>query len=141
MIFCPGRVHSLKRQIKIADNFLNSIILAKIAVCSRLSDRIEARVIVSPGESQKRNFHKDDVDCVPFKSQQECGRTVPNESCGESRRCEKAWRQELVSIGASVDSRGAGGLARGPILDILMLHTEAMLRTEVFGSIALLTHT
>lgn len=66
-MFCPGRVHSLKRQIKIADNFFNSIILAKIAVCSRLSDRIEARVIVSPGESRKRNFHQDDVDCVPFK--------------------------------------------------------------------------
>lgn len=102
-MFCPGRVHSLKRQIKIADNFFNSIIFAKIAVCSRLSDRIEARVIVLPGESRKRNFHQD-VDCVPFK--EPAGVWKDRLKALESRRCERAWGQQVVSVGVSVDSRG-----------------------------------
>lgn len=47
-------------------------------------------------------------------------------------RCEEAWGQEQVSIGArGVESRGTGDLVRGPILGILMLHAE------VFGPITL----
>lgn len=109
LISCPRRVHSLRRQTETTNNFPNSRIPAKIQVGLKLSDRIEARVILSPGESQ-RNFHKDIVDCVPLKGTAGEWKDSAEGKPLESRRCEKAWGQELASARARVSDPGGQGI-------------------------------
>lgn len=53
---------------------------------------------------EKGTFTKMMLIACLLKSQRECGRTVLKAL--ESGRCERAWGQQVVSVGVSVDSRG-----------------------------------
>lgn len=76
-----------------------------------------------------RNFHKDDVACMPFKGSAGAGgggcggggqRTFQRGGALRSRRGEKAWEQDLVSIGAPVlNLVEAGDFIRDPIEGVL----------------------
>lgn len=55
-----------------------------------------------------------------LKDQQGCQRTFQRGGTLGSRRCEKAWEQDLVSIGAPVLNLGeAGDFIRDPIEGVL----------------------
>lgn len=70
--------------------------------------------MISSSESQG-NCDKDDVNCAPFKGSAGVSKDIPEGKNSGSRRCEKAWEQDLVSVGAAVlNLRGGWRFHQGP---------------------------